>query len=458
MSSEPMNYREAWEYLDGLQFFKIKLRLESMAELLGRLGHPERDLRIIHVAGTNGKGSVAATITAILGAAGLKAGLYTSPHLGSVRERFRVGDEYIPREEFAREAGRIRAVLAEGQITYFEFTTALALLWFARRRADAVVLEVGLGGRLDATNVVTPLVSIITNVSMDHEQYLGTTLAEIAAEKSGIVKPGVPVVAGRLRPEAREVISDICARKKAPLHQLGRDFVAEGGSAAVAPAEWEYRGLAGTGGERPLWRGLPCVLAGAHQLDNGAVALAAVDLLCRAGWPIAEEHVRRGLAQVRWPGRLEEFWRDTGGVVRDSPPESGSDGAWRHYLLDGAHNPDGVEALCRHLEETAPRRLRLILVWAAMADKDLGRTLPIIAPLADRILLTRPASERAADPHALRALLPPEHRRKARVCPAVAEALETAAGEADAADLICVAGSLYLIGAAREFLRGPLAP
>ncbi|MDH4321513.1 MAG: Mur ligase family protein, partial [Desulfobulbaceae bacterium] len=178
-----MNYQEAWQFLDNLQFFKIKLGLESMNGFLDSVGHPQRQLRFIHVAGTNGKGSVSATLLSILAAAGYRVGLYTSPHLSSVRERFRINDTFIPEADFAAIATEIREVLGERQITYFEFTTALAMLWFARREVDVAILEVGMGGRLDATNVVTPLVSVITNVSMDHEAYLGTTLAEVAFEK-----------------------------------------------------------------------------------------------------------------------------------------------------------------------------------------------------------------------------------------------------------------------------------
>ncbi|MBW2472169.1 MAG: bifunctional folylpolyglutamate synthase/dihydrofolate synthase, partial [Deltaproteobacteria bacterium] len=189
-----MNYHEAWTFLDSLQFFKIKLGLESMRMFLKELGSPEQELKFVHIAGTNGKGSVAVTLLTLLAKAGYRVGLYTSPHLSSVRERFRINYEYIAEEEFAEESTRIHDILAGRQITYFEFTTALAMLWFARMNVDLVIFEVGLGGRLDATNVVTPLVSVITNVSMDHEMYLGNTLVEIAGEKAGIIKEKVPVV------------------------------------------------------------------------------------------------------------------------------------------------------------------------------------------------------------------------------------------------------------------------
>ncbi|OQX14145.1 MAG: hypothetical protein BWK76_15150 [Desulfobulbaceae bacterium A2] len=457
-----MDYDQACEYLDGLQFFKIKLGLESMADLLGRLGHPEQGLRFLHVAGTNGKGSVAAALTSLLGAAGLRVGLYTSPHLSSVRERFRVGQEYIPPQEFAREASRIRTVLGAGPITYFEFTTALALLWFASRQVDMVVLEVGLGGRLDATNVITPLVSIITNVGMDHEQYLGHSLGEIAVEKGGIVKPGVPLVSGALRSEAQGVIAAICAVQGAPRYLLGQDFfaAAEPGQDPAAPVgSWQYHGVKSPlDGSRRVWRALPQTLPGSHQRDNAAVALATLELLHERGIPLAEDQVRRGLADLRWPGRLEEFWRDGEGVLLHAPPDQAAAARFRHYLLDGAHNPDGVRSLCDHLQDTATRRARLILVWAAMADKALAQTLLPVAALADKILLTRPDSERAAVPSSLMALLPPRERARANTLQTVRDALRAAAIEAGPQDLICVAGSLYLVGEARELLCGALAP
>jgi dihydrofolate synthase / folylpolyglutamate synthase len=230
-----MDYQEAWAFLNDLQFFKIKLGLESMSAFLGSLGNPQQQLKFVHVAGTNGKGSVCANLLAILNRSGYRVGVYTSPHLTSVRERFRIDAEYIPREEFAAEASAIRRILAGRQITYFEFTTALALLWFARRQVDLVLLEVGLGGRLDATNVVTPLVGVVTNVAMDHEAYLGTTLAEIAAEKAGIVKPGVPLVSAIAPGLGREVLSRTCREKGAPLYLLGRDFQISGSRTVPGP-------------------------------------------------------------------------------------------------------------------------------------------------------------------------------------------------------------------------------
>jgi dihydrofolate synthase/folylpolyglutamate synthase len=211
-----VNFEEAHDYLDSLQFHKIKLGLDSMQSFLAKVARPEKGLKFVHIAGTNGKGSVSVSLVTILGRAGYKVGLFTSPHLSSVRERFRINDEYITEEKFAELATRVRQVLGEDKITYFEFTTALALLWFAQADVDLVVLETGLGGRLDATNVVVPLVSVITNVSMDHEAYLGNDLQSVAFEKAGIIKKGVPLISGVANDVTLEVVETRCSEDLSP--------------------------------------------------------------------------------------------------------------------------------------------------------------------------------------------------------------------------------------------------
>lgn len=442
-----MTYEEAWTFLDRLQFFKIKLGLASMARFLASVSNPQDGLPCIHVAGTNGKGSVATTLLAILSRAGYRTGLYTSPHLSSVRERFRIDDRFISEDEFAREASRIRDVLGTDQITYFEFTTALALLWFAREKVDVAILEVGMGGRLDATNVVTPLVGVITNVSMDHEQYLGNTLSAVAAEKAGIIKSGVPLVSGVAADESLEVVSRVCREQEAPLFLLGRDFRAE----PMENGTWRYRGM---GEKHRLLEGLQNGLAGEHQRQNAALALAALEVV-EGQLPVSGEEIRAGLLSARWPGRLESFCLAAGRtVVCPEPGGAGSD--LRRYLLDGAHNPAGVQSLRDALEKGFPRA-RLILVWASMADKDIANTLAPIADLAEVIIFTRPESERSAGAEQLRQALPEAKRASALAAATVAEALAEAARQAGSEDLICVAGSLYLVGAARNILVGGLA-
>jgi dihydrofolate synthase/folylpolyglutamate synthase len=448
-----MNYNEAWAFLDNLQFFKIKLGLDSIRMFLAELDRPDEGMHYIHVAGTNGKGSVAVTLLTLLARAGYRVGLYTSPHLNSVRERFRINDGYITEEEFAEEATRIRDILAGRQITYFEFTTALTMLWFKHRAVDIAILEVGLGGRLDATNVIEPLVSIITNVSMDHEAYLGNTLAEVASEKGGIVKNGVPVVSGvevnDLDPDGIgvRVIEEICQKRGAPLFQHGRDFYAEVGENGT----WSYWGMKRQGccRLREKMAGLHCSLKGAYQPKNAALALAALELLEPHGFAVDEETIRQGLAAVRWPGRLEYFCltKDTGKPI----PCKGQNVV--HYLLDGAHNPAGVQSLKQALTHDYQYK-RLILVWGAMADKDLSLTLPQIVPLAAWIILTKQGSDRSATPAELYNHVPEAGRGKVLVLPVVADALARAAELAGPEDLICIAGSLYLIGEVRGILLG----
>jgi dihydrofolate synthase/folylpolyglutamate synthase len=437
-----MTYQEAWSYLDGLQFFKIKLGLESMTALLAELDRPQLKYPCIHIGGTNGKGSVAATLLAILNAGGYRAGLYTSPHLSSVRERFRLGDTFISREDFAAVAEKIVCVLDGRQITYFEFTTALSLLWFAEKKVDIALLEVGLGGRLDATNVVTPLVSVITNIGLDHEQYLGNTVGEIAAEKAGIIKPGVPLVTGARQGEAVAIIEARAACLRAPVLLRSRDF--NGRPHASNKKLWSYSGIRENRKKQPPeLPDLPLRLRGAHQVDNAAQALAALEVI-RPLFPISEAQLRQGLSQVAWPGRLEEF-RHAG------PPPC-------RFLLDGAHNPDGARALKTALQSDFSYE-RLILVWASMADKDIAGTLLEVAPLAAEIVFTRPERERSARPEALRDLLPEQLRNHIQISctDSVQAALDLAMTSTGPDDLICVAGSLYLVGQARLLLRGELA-
>jgi len=437
-----MNYQQAWEFLDRLQFFKIKLGLDSMNRFLKRLGNPQRHLRCIHIGGTNGKGSVGATLCSILSTADHTTGFYTSPHLSSVRERFKINDRFINRQDFARLITMIRDVLDGSQITYFECTTTLALLWFAEQKVDFAILEVGMGGRLDATNVVTPLLSIITNVSMDHEQYLGDTLAQVATEKAGIIKEYIAVVSGVADDDSGRVIKQTCSERQAPLFLLGRDF--DGFDRDADNSLWQYKGMDGV-----ILKNLPLAMKGSYQVSNASLALAAVQLLQRQGYAVTEDHIRTGLARTRWPGRLESFRLNDQGELVDIPAEG------LHFLLDGAHNPAGVMALKQALEDDFSSK-RLILVWGAMADKDLQTTLQVIAPLADTIIFTRPESERSATADQLRATLPPTMRQKVVLTQSVQEAIDQARETATPDDLICIAGSLYLVGAARHLLLGGL--
>ncbi len=430
-----MNYQEAEAYLDQLQFFKIKLGLETTRELLAELGNPQDQLRIIHIAGTNGKGSVGATLLAILSAAGYRTGFYSSPHLSSVRERFRIGADCIGEICFAQLVTRMQTLLAgRPSPTYFEFTTLLALLWFGEERADVVILETGMGGRLDATNVVTPLISIITDISRDHEQYLGTTVTAIAAEKAGIVKPGVPVVFSGRATDAVPVIEQRCREQQSPLFLAGRHFSGQ------CRSEGRLDYLPITGEPRT---GLPLALAGAHQVVNTSLALAALELL-EPQFPVAAQALAAGLQQVRWPGRMELLTLPVQGKTL-------------RFLLDGAHNEAGVAALQQTLARDYPRR-HLLLIWGNMADKQTLAALLELMDLATTVIFTRAESLRSADPTHLLEQIPPRQRSKARCAETVERALTMAMDTVEADDLICVAGSLYLVGRVRYLLSGTLTP
>jgi dihydrofolate synthase / folylpolyglutamate synthase len=440
-----MRYAEVLAHLDGLQMHKIKLGLAAMRDFLDRVGHPEEALRFVHVAGTNGKGSVCAALAEILHRAGYRVGVFTSPHLSSVRERFRIGPTPISEEEFARLGAQIITVLGPERITYFEFTTALALLWFAEAGVDLVVLETGMGGRLDATNVVHPEVAVITSISMDHEAYLGNTLAQIAGEKAGIIKNRVPVVSGGIHPEAAEVIAARAREVDAPLFVLGQDFDYQ----RRPDGTWCWQGGTGLAG-RDI-SGLRSSRPSLAQQENDSLALATLALLARRGFAIAPDHIRQGLASVAWPGRMEYFEQhaarqgegiDNGGMVQ-------------RFLLDGAHNPAGVKNLAESLRENFRYR-RLIAVWGSMIDKDLATTLGYIVPLVDLLVITQPDGERAATPAQVREFLAEADRSRARLCPDVAEALAIARSNAGSEDLILVSGSLYLLGAVRAMLLGEL--
>lgn len=426
-----MNYAQAVAWLDRQQMFKIKLGLASTRTLLAELGNPQERLRIIHIAGTNGKGSVGATLLALLSAGGYRTGFYSSPHLSSVRERFRIGRQWITQEDFARLITRLADLLADRPgPTYFELTTLLALLWFAEQHVEAVILETGMGGRLDATNVVTPLVAILTDISRDHEQHLGSTLSAIAGEKAGIIKPGVPTVFSGRAAEALPVIEARCRDLHSPLMLYGRDF----DGTLDAEGTLEYQSPAGQSRT-----GLALALRGAHQAVNTSLALAAMEMVAPI-FPISEQALREGLQQVRWPGRMELLH-----IVHQEKK--------LRLLLDGAHNEAGVAALTVALRHGFPRR-QLVLVWGNMADKNMGAVLFELMAMAERILLTRAESQRSAAPSLLLAQLPPDLQAKSQCVEPVEQALAVAGVLAEADDLLCVAGSLYLVGRVRRLLVG----
>jgi dihydrofolate synthase/folylpolyglutamate synthase len=407
-----MTYREAVQYLYSLGWQGTKLGLDKPLRLAALAGQPQNQLRFLHVAGTNGKGSTCAMLESIYRAAGYRVGLFTSPHLVSFRERIQVNRRLIPEADVVRLVGRLRGWVdsfpADDRPTFFEAVTVMALVYFAQQKCDVVVWETGLGGRLDATNIVTPLASIITNVQFDHQQWLGNTLAQIAAEKAGIIKPGVPVLTAAAAAEALAVIVDRAHRLRAPL-------------TLVTAQDTQ---------QPPLDR-IELPLLGEHQRLNAALAVATVCVVSKQ-LPVPETALWVGLETVEWPGRFQLVRRPSGQAV----------------LLDGAHNPGGAETLRATFQKYFPT-VRPALVLGVMQDKDRDTMCRILAPLADRIFTVPVDSPRSASPEAMAALCR-RHNPAAEVvvCPTLADALiETAWCR-----FVLVTGSLHLLGEAMELL------
>jgi dihydrofolate synthase/folylpolyglutamate synthase len=403
-----MTYAEAVQFLYGLRLFGAKFGLENTFKLAALAGNPQEKLRFIHIAGTNGKGSTCAMLEGIYRASGLRVGLFTSPHLVSFRERIQVNRQLIPETEVVRLVTELRAANKEHEATLFESATVMALKFFAEQKCDLVIWETGLGGRLDATNIITPLACVITNIAFDHQQWLGDTLGKIAAEKAGIIKPGVPVITTSDEPEALAVIETTARVKKAPL-------------TIVTINDVETR-LAGT---------LAPPLLGDHQMLNAALALATVEIL-QEQIPISEEKILAGLANVNWPGRLQLIQRPNGQKI----------------LLDGAHNVAGSTVLREALEKNFSVA-KSVLILGVLQDKDWQHICETLAPLARRIFTVPVSSERTANPKdlamACRAANP---SAEILACGSLAEALNKSAGD----DFIVVTGSLYLVGEALELL------
>ncbi len=405
-----MTYSEAIQFLYDLRLFGAKFGLENTFKLAVLAGNPQKQLRFIHVAGTNGKGSTCAMLESIYRAAGLRVGLFTSPHLVSFRERIQVNRRLISEHEVVRLVEELQPLLkqfsSDHHPTFFEVVTVMALKYFAGQKCDLVIWETGLGGRLDATNIVTPLAGVITNVAFDHQQWLGDSLGKIAAEKAGIIKPGVPVITAADEPEARAVIEKTAGEKHAPLIK-------------VAQAS-RLHAAAGTAA-------LP--LPGDHQRLNAALALAVVEGL-QDKIPVSDAAIRNGLQNVNWPGRMQLIQKPGGQKI----------------LLDGAHNVAGAKALRQALEKYfgATRR---ILVLGVLQDKDWRQICETLAPLAVRIFTVPVSSERTADAHKLAAACRAANSTAEIVA---GDSLREALGKIPSDDFVVVTGSLYLVGEALE--------
>ena len=417
-----MNYPDSVRFLYSLgnEIKTAKLGLERIRAVLEALGRPQDRLRFLHVAGTNGKGSTCAMVESALRAAGApygpRTGLFTSPHLAEPTERIRIGGRPVAAERFAEAFDRVHAVNAlEDHTTYFETVTAMALLVFAEERADMVVLEVGLGGRLDATNVVSPDLCVITPVDFDHEAFLGKSLESIAGEKAGILKPGVPAVFARQRPEAARVLDQRAAELSIPVFRT-TDW-------SVRDLDVDARGSRfRLTGERDL--GLACPLAGEHQVENAVTAAVA---LARLG--VADSAIETGIARTRWPGRLER--------VSERP----------EIILDGAHNPAGARALAAYIDRFYSHR-PVRLIYGAMRDKAIDEISGILFPRAQQVIVTAPQQARALAPEALRDI---GAHPGLRTAPTLRDALALVE-DASPEDVIFITGSLFLVAEARAIL------
>ena len=414
-------YADTIAYLQSLEVTKgWDLKLERMRAALDLRGHPERRFRTLHVAGTNGKGSTAAMLESILRAAGHRAGLYTSPHLVDFAERIRAGGLAMPHEAIVDLVAELRGRLGAAGIdlTHFEFATLLAFEWFARIGVEVAVVEVGLGGRLDATNVIDPLVTIITSIGRDHEEFLGHDIDGIAREKAGIAKRGVPLVLGRLGSEIEAVIRAVAADVGAPVVAAMRETTLETSAHGLA-----FRGLG------VVWDGLDLVLRGAFQRDNAQTALAALAAVRRL-IPVDEAAVRDGLATTEWPGRLAEL----AGAPRT--------------IADGAHNPDGVAALVPELPALLDGR-PTTLVFAVMADKNWPAMLDALLPHVARVVATR-VGRRGLDP--ARVVDAVADRVPAEIVEPAAAAIEQARRSTPDGGVVLIVGSLFLVGEAYAVL------
>ncbi len=415
-------YKEALRYLYGLQKYGIKFGLSKTTNLLRAFGDPHLGQDYIHIGGTNGKGSVAAFITSVLREAGYRVGFYSSPHLVSFRERFKINDVPIGEEDVVRLVDEVRSAVVESEPpTFFEFTTAMALVYFARQETDIAVMEVGMGGRLDATNVITPRVSIITNIGMEHQFFLGNTLLEIAAEKAGIIKPGVPVLTGATQKKVVDLLRKMSREKGAPFLRLGEEI----------KFRKTARGLYFRGRQWHLGP-LPLGLYGRFQARNAALALGCIEEICRQGFDISAQHVAQGLVKTRWPGRMQ--------ILSRNPL----------VVLDGAHNPSAMKAMVSCLKVDFQYD-RLIVALGVMEDKDLKAIVKQIAPPSHHIIYTRPRYYRAAKPELLYSQGVGLHN-SAEVIDSLDVAIEKAREMAGREDLVLICGSLFTVGEALSLL------
>jgi dihydrofolate synthase/folylpolyglutamate synthase len=428
-----VNYDQALEYIHNLTTFGFNFGLERITELLERFYNPHEKLKIIHVGGTNGKGSTSAMISSILKESGYKVGMYISPHLHSYTERFTINGNEIDKQELAEIISQMKPQLEdmvkEGfeHPTEFEVGTAIALLYFFRQRVDFLVFEVGLGGTIDSTNVVNPILSVITNVSRDHMDYLGETVEEIATVKAGIIKKGRPVVTAA-KGKPLEIIIRKCRELDSEVILVGKDLVWKAGSFDCQGQFLDVTGLLKN------YKDLYIPLIGDHQQINATTAIAVIEELVVSGHLAVSPRIREGLAKTHWPARLEIVCREP------------------LVIIDGAHNYEGALSLKKSLELYFPGMKRY-LVLGMLADKERSRVIGLLAPGAKEIIITKPNSPRASDCSFL-ALEARRHVEKVRIIENIITAVKAAISVASPRDLVIITGSIYMVAEAREFLLG----
>lgn len=428
------SYQATLDYLFGLQRFGIKLGLENMQQMLKAFGNPHQSLRTVHIAGSNGKGSVAVFLAKVLEKAGYRVGLYTSPHLSDFSERIRINGHPIASDdvvhltrfirakqyEVAEEDGTVDTPTSVTNMTFFEFTTLLAFLYFVQKKIDLAIVEVGLGGRLDATNVLHPLVSVITTIAKEHQQYLGKTLEEISREKAGVIKANGILLSAVAQPRVLAKIRSRCRELGSALYSVGKDIRINQRSKGT----FDYQGIAAT------YRRLQIHVLGEYQVTNAAIAVGIVELLNKQGYAVDETSLKDGLRETRWPGRLE--------LIHQDPK----------VLLDGAHNLAAIAKLTDALAKDFSYE-KLLLVIGIMEDKSITPILKRLVPLGDHVIFTRPKMERAASPSALFKAARSMYGR-GEIIEDVKQAVRSALVQASSEDLICVTGSLFAVGEARE--------
>ena len=431
-----ITYSEALDYIYDLTKYGIKLGLKNINYLLSLLGEPHKKLKIIHVAGTNGKGSTCSSISSILQSDGYKVGLYTSPHLVDFAERIKIDHKPIGRKKVSELLERIKPYIEKvantpsyNHPTFFEVITSMAFLYFFEEQVDFLVLEVGLGGRLDATNVCEPLISVITHIDYDHMDKLGNSLKEIAREKGGIIKPEGIVISSNQYEEAYNEIKKIAKEKNSLIYSVGREIIYKIVKSDIKGVIFDLKGI------YHEYENLHTPLLGRHQADNAAAAIAAIEALKIRGVNITEKAIRVGLEKVKWTGRLE--------IIQNNPT----------LVLDGAHNPNGVKVVRDALKEIFSYH-RLILVLAIFADKDYKKMIQIIVPNADLIIATKTKNPRATPPQVIaKEAAQYIEQNKIIITENIPQAINCAISNSKEDDLICITGSLYTVGEAKRYFE-----